>query len=242
MDRVTWLRTLCHKNGLRISDEQLHTMQRYVDLLLGWNKRVNLISRRDEANVWERHILHSLAALFKLELRPSAHVLDLGAGGGLPGIPIKIVLDGLELTCLDSVRKKTVALEDIVQELPLRVRIVCGRAEEVGNRNEFRSRFDYVLCRAVGSLKQLVRWSEPFLKRSAQTEEVKGDHASGLRFPVPSGCLIAWKGGELEAEIGSSRTNQTVQWVRRFPIVLQGTTLLEQSAKELIVIQMSGDG
>jgi 16S rRNA (guanine527-N7)-methyltransferase len=87
---VLALRTTCSQNGLELEESQLGSLELLVSNLLEWNKKINLISRRDEENIWSSHILHCLALLFKVELGQSLKVLDLGTGGGLPGIPLKI--------------------------------------------------------------------------------------------------------------------------------------------------------
>ena len=239
MDKLVWLRTVCQKNGLMISDDQLLSIRKYVELLLGWNKSLNLISRKDESNIWERHILHCVAALFKLELMPTARMLDLGAGGGLPGIPIKMLVGSLRLTCLDSIRKKTVALADIVARLSLSdVRVVCGRAEELGKTPQYRSSYDYVVCRAVGPLKHLVKWSGAFLRKSDESTTLEPKQRPGHRFRVPTGSLIAWKGGELEDEFQVVRKLKTVRSITLVPLVFEGSETMEATDKQLVIVPL----
>src|SRR5512147_380996 len=98
------------ENGLNLEDGRGELLERYVALLLEWNGKINLISRKGE-NVWESHILHSLAPLMQLKLPPGLRVLDLGTGGGLPGIPMAILHGEMEVTLLDSIGKKIKAVE-----------------------------------------------------------------------------------------------------------------------------------
>ena len=141
-----WLRTLLAKNGITLTDEVLSRLEQYVHGLLEANQGVNLISRRDEEKIWPHHILHSLSLLMKLELPEPCSLLDLGSGGGLPGVPLKIAVPGLELTLLDATRKKVAAVEKIVCELGLNnVHTVWGRAEELGRDRKYVLR-DVHLC------------------------------------------------------------------------------------------------
>ncbi|MEE9288570.1 MAG: 16S rRNA (guanine(527)-N(7))-methyltransferase RsmG [Bacteroidota bacterium] len=240
MDKLAWLRSVCQKNGLTIAESRLDVIQRYVSLLLDWNRKINLISRRDESNVWERHILHSIAMLFKLQLMNAGRVLDLGAGGGLPGIPIKIIISTLQLTCLDSVRKKTIALENILRQLSLTdAEVVWGRAEQLGMKDGFRSKYDYVLCRAVGPLTQLVKWSEPFLKRFNESVAPETTGEPYHRYRVPAGSLIAWKGGDLDREFKVARTLKSVRSITVVPLVFKGSETMEASDKQLVIVSLN---
>src|SRR5512140_2736429 len=81
---------LLNRNGLLLDAQQLQALSSYVRLLQEWNGKVNLISRKDEENIWGGHVLHSLSVLFRLKLPPGLNILDLGTGGGLPGIPLAI--------------------------------------------------------------------------------------------------------------------------------------------------------
>jgi 16S rRNA (guanine527-N7)-methyltransferase len=112
-EKALRVRQICLRNGLEISDPQLELLNRFVHGLLEWNRAINVISRKDEENVWYGHILHCLTMLFLLEIPERAKVLDLGSGGGLPGIPIAIVRPDLEITLLDSIAKKTKVMEDL---------------------------------------------------------------------------------------------------------------------------------
>ncbi len=240
MEKVAWFRSVCEKNGLSITETQLDLIDRYVGLLLDWNKKINLISRRDEANVWERHILHSIAMLFKLDPSLDASVLDLGAGGGLPGVPIKIVSPSVELTCLESVKKKTVALENMLKELSITdVNVVWGRAEELATRNSFCSQFDYVICRAVAPLDKLAKWSAPLLRKSHASGPDDREPTLGNRLRVPCGSLIAWKGGELERELTVTRKLKSVGSVTVIPLVFRGSETIEATDKHLVVVSMN---
>ena len=93
--------TTCSANDIVLEKEQVDALKRYHDELIYWNAKVNMISRKDEDNVWDRHILHSLAILKYVTIRPKARVLDVGTGGGLPGIPIKIARPDLKMLLVD---------------------------------------------------------------------------------------------------------------------------------------------
>src|SRR5512140_2094922 len=110
-----WFHNICRKNGLNPTDGQIRLLEQYVSYLLEWNQKINLISRKDEEQVWQNHILHSAAPLFKVKLDPNPRIMDLGTGGGLPGIPLKILVPESEFLLVDSTRKKTVAVQDMIE-------------------------------------------------------------------------------------------------------------------------------
>lgn len=232
------LRTTCAQNGLRLNEEQLTLLGAYAERLLEWNKKINLISRRDEENFWTSHILHSLSVLFKVDVPLGAKVLDLGTGGGLPGVPLKIVRDDLEFTLVDSTQKKTKAVEDMLKHLGLKgIEVVWGRAEDLGKEKKRRHRYDLVVARAVSSLKDLIRWSVPFLKQEA---ELRFDRSSRttetpqIRILKPT--LIAYKGGNLENELGQTRDLPGVCSASVIDLTLNGSRQLEEGDKKLVLI------
>lgn len=203
-------RTLCARHGFPITDNQLSLLERYVALLLDWNKKINLISRKDEENVWHRHILHSVSPLFRIALPRDSRLIDLGTGGGLPGIPLKILDDSLRVVLLDATKKKTAVVEEIVRVLNLsNTAVVWGRAEEFGRREGFQGEFDIAVARGVGPLPNLVHLAVPLL-----TLVQKQTSGSGRQIPVATPCLLAYKGGNLESEIEKTRRNKHVTDVR----------------------------
>lgn len=196
MHPIERVRLICSRNGLTLTEHQAEALRAYGDLLIAWNRKLNLISRRDEEDLWFAHILHSLSVWFFLRIPAKSTVLDLGSGGGLPGVPLAILRSDLRLVLLDSVKKKTVALEAITRELGLaNVEVRTGRAEERSFQQTFRC--NVVIARAVAALEDLVRWSRPLLVSSSHEPRAAGE--------VASGTLIALKGGELEGEIRAAR-------------------------------------
>jgi len=159
---------------------QWQQFNHYIRLLLEWNQRINLISPNDEDRIAERHILESLAVLSVWPFPENASVLDLGSGGGFPGIPLKITRPDLAMTLLESRQKKTLFLNAVVRELQLEnCRVVNARAEELTKTSD--EKFSIVIARAVADLKTLWKWSKPMLD--------------------DNGVLLAMKGGELNDEL-----------------------------------------
>ncbi|MBI4535707.1 MAG: 16S rRNA (guanine(527)-N(7))-methyltransferase RsmG, partial [Ignavibacteriae bacterium] len=122
-----------------------------MDLLLEWNSKLNLISRKDEQRVWTSHILHSLSILFLVRIPKRSKVLDLGTGGGLPGIPISIARPDISVTHVDSIHKKVVAVKDVIERLHLtNASVVCSRAEDLpGEHPGQEVRYHIVVSRGV---------------------------------------------------------------------------------------------
>jgi 16S rRNA (guanine527-N7)-methyltransferase len=168
---------ICRKNGLELSEEMVAGLEQYVSLLLEWNAKVNLISRKDQENIWGGHILHSLSMLFRLRLPAGIRVLDLGSGGGLPGIPLAIVNPEWSVSLLDSIQKKCTAVQDIVTRMDMakRVEVIVGRAEEKSVMDKRRVAFDVVVARGVASLADLVRYAKPYLKKGLDGGSAAGD-------------------------------------------------------------------
>jgi len=204
MDKDSFL-AACRENNLVISDSQAALLQLFIDTIRTYNKRVNLISRKDEENIWEHHILHCVSLLFHRKFPPGTHILDLGTGGGLPGIVFAILHPASTFSLLDATKKKINAVHDVVEILGLtNVTTVWGRAEEVGKKPQYAARFDNVVARAVAPLEKLVKWSKPFLALK-NTSEFQIDDL------IPSGALIAFKGGDIADELQQVRQIRSIK-------------------------------
>jgi 16S rRNA (guanine527-N7)-methyltransferase len=238
---VVWFCTVCAQNGLHLSNKQLASLDAFAALVLGWNKKINLISRRDEGNIWTSHLLHCLAILFKVSLPTGSTILDLGTGGGLPGIPLKIVRPDLALTLLDSTQKKVNAVKDIVSKLGLgETKVVWGRAEDVGKRKEFNRAYDVVVARAVASLDDLVRWSGPFLKPGGvTTPTLSAVGTDELRRAILGPTLIAFKGGDLEGEIRQAKNQPQVGNISVIDLTLKGSHQIEGGGKKIVLVEFA---
>jgi 16S rRNA (guanine527-N7)-methyltransferase len=226
---------ICRRNGLNIGVEQSEKLAMYVRLLLEWNAKLNLISRRDTANIWSAHILHSISILLTLNIPPELRVLDLGTGGGLPGVPLAIVRNDVSFTLLDSIRKKTAAVEDIVHQLALNnVLVVTKRAEDV-SRQDTGGGFDIIVSRAVAPLVDLVRWSKPLVKRntaSARSTIRGGDDSVYLPY------LVALKGGDLSGEIRAAEIVTGTSNILTYDITFGEETADALDGKKIVVVHL----
>jgi 16S rRNA (guanine527-N7)-methyltransferase len=156
--------------GLRLSPRQVEQFQLYYQELVEWNKRVNLTAIVDYEGVQVKHFLDSLSVTLALEEGRMVgggdfRLLDVGAGAGLPGLPLKILYPGLDLVLLDSTAKKTAFLRHLSARLGLEdVEVETGRAEELAHQHRYREQFDVVVSRAVAALPSLVELTLPFCR------------------------------------------------------------------------------
>lgn len=145
----------------------------YNELLLEWNKKVNLVSRKTVSI--EDHILNSIFFLTKHNIEKAGTIADIGTGGGFPGIPLKILFPEKEITLIDSIRKKVSAVNDIIENIKLeKINAVCARAEEISEKKEFKNKFDTVISKAVAPLDNLYLWGKNFMKRNGEMLCIKG--------------------------------------------------------------------
>jgi 16S rRNA (guanine527-N7)-methyltransferase len=167
-----------------LTERQQAQFRRMPALYADWNARINVISRRDMDQLPTRHILHSLAIAKIVTFGPGCRVLDVGTGGGFPGIPLAVLFPEAQFTLVDSIGKKIRVVEGVAQELGLQnVTAVNGRAEAL------RERFDFVVTRAVADLSTLVSWSWNRIVPGGTT--------------TPSNGLFCLKGGDPNAELGA---------------------------------------
>ncbi|GHT40193.1 ribosomal RNA small subunit methyltransferase G [Bacteroidia bacterium] len=165
-----------------ITSEQELQFEALSDLYTDWNSKINLISRKDIENLYEKHILHSLGIAKIIRFSEGSVILDVGTGGGFPGIPLAILFPKVRFLLIDSIGKKVKVAEDIARQTGL-VNVEClhERAEEE------KRQFDFVVSRAVMPLPDLVRISRKNISRKQQNA-------------LPNGFLCL-KGGDLQAEL-----------------------------------------
>jgi len=233
-----WFRTLCIKNGLTPTDLQVDQIDHYIRLLLEWNKKINLISRKDEENVWTYHILHSISPLFKIQIADGSGIIDIGSGGGLPGLPIKILHPDISLLCLDATRKKINVISQIADELKLdKVSVLWGRAEEVGLQPEYSNKFDFAIARAVGPLNELITLSSNFLKKRNNVVAKTNNMNNGMIDPDPP-ALLAFKGGDLTKEIELAKRQHPQANINSIDLTFIGSEQLIASDKKILLVQL----
>ena len=173
------------KLGIELAPGQLDKFEVYYHELIEWNKRMNLTRITDYAEVQLKHFLDSLTVLTAVQLTDGLRLIDVGTGAGMPGIPVKIVSPGIDLTLLEATGKKTKFLEHIVSVLGLEgVEIVSSRAEETGHNTGYREKFSLALSRAVAPLPVAVELSLPFCQ--------------------VGGLCVTLKKGNIEAEVQQS--------------------------------------
>ena len=168
-----------------------------------WNSKINVISRKDIDGLYEKHVLHSLAIAAAFQFEPGMEILDIGTGGGFPGIPLAIFFPEVKFLLADSIAKKLKVVDAVAEGLELKnVTTQHIRVEEIKNR-----KFDFVVSRAVAPLKDLWRWSKPLLKKSHASLTQSPESTSSQVSPPGLICL---KGGDLANEIHDSGTRPRV--------------------------------
>lgn len=167
-----------------LTEQQRQLFEKLDPLYRDWNAKVNLVSRKDIDHLYEHHVLHSLAIAKRIQFKPGAEILDIGTGGGFPGIPLAILMPEVNFHLIDGTLKKIKVVQDVIEQLGLEnARAEQVRAEELKN-----ARYDFVVTRAVAELNMLRLWT------SQRLFKTKESHS------LPNG-LIALKGGNLKAEI-----------------------------------------
>ena len=187
--------------GLELNQEHLRAFEVYYEELIAWNEKFNLTAITDYEQVQIKHFLDSLTCLLAVQ-GPRSEVrgraIDIGAGAGFPGLPIKIVCPGLQLTLLEASGKKVRFLEHMVGRLGLEgVEVIRGRAEELGRDPAHRERYDLVLARAVAQLPVLVEYALPFCKLGGLFVAQKGPE--GDAEAKAAEAAIATLGGALHS-------------------------------------------
>lgn len=172
---------------------QMEQFGKLKELYTYWNERINVISRKDIDELYERHVLHSLAIAAMFNFEPGQRVLDIGTGGGFPGIPLAIFFPEVEFILADSIQKKLNVVNEVVKATGItNVKTQWGRVEQITQRNYF----DMAVSRAVAPLGDLWKWVSPLLKKKTYAE-----YSSGL---------ICLKGGDLHQEISDSACKPTM--------------------------------
>lgn len=175
-----------------LDESQLNQLIATKELYEIWNQQINVISRKDMDSFYMHHVLHSLSLVTLLKFQPGSRILDLGTGGGFPGIPLAIVFPEVHFHLVDSIGKKIKVVNEVSTALGLKnVTTQHARVEEV------KGQFDFVVSRAVAPLAELLSWT-------------KGKYSGAQKNALPNG-LICLKGGDLREEIKAVSSSHIVE-------------------------------
>ncbi len=172
---------------IQLSDKQIKQFERYFELLVEWNEKINLTAITEKNEVYLKHFYDSIAPiLYGLITDQPVSILDIGAGAGFPTLPMKIIFPELKVTIIDSLNKRINFLSLLTEELGLEnVTLLHGRAEDFGQDANYRETFDFVTARAVARLSVLTEFTIPFLKKN--------------------GILLSLKAAQFEEELNDAK-------------------------------------
>ncbi|MEY3598591.1 MAG: hypothetical protein RL521_1013 [Bacteroidota bacterium] len=181
-----------HKILPDLKAEQIDQLLATKEIYETWNQQINVISRKDMDAFYIHHVLHSLSIVTLLKFQPGSRILDLGTGGGFPGIPLAIVFPDVNFHLVDSIGKKIKVVNEVAAGLHLQnITTQHARVEEV------KGQFDFVVSRAVAPLSELLNWT-------------KGKYSGAQKNALPNG-LICLKGGDLKEEIKAVSSSYIVE-------------------------------
>ena len=179
----------------KLSDENWDKLIQYSELLKEWNTKINLVSRKDMDRLETKHIAHCLTITHFLRLMPKTRILDVGTGGGLPGIPLAICYPQAQFTLMDSIGKKVMVVDDMVKRLDLKnIEIQRGRVEELPTKRTY----DFIIGRAVTALPTFFGWVNNKIRKGARNSPANG--------------ILYLKGGDYTEELKTTGLHPAKIW------------------------------
>ena len=168
----------CLDFGVQITEEKAKKLNLYGNLLLEWNEKMNLTAIKEPEDILYKHFYDCILFLKYVDVKKGASLIDVGTGAGFPGMVLKIMRDDIKVTLLDSLNKRLIFLNDVIEKLSLNgITTVHSRAEDGGKNPKLREKFDIASARAVASLPVLCEYCSPFVKKGGQFVAMKGPSA-----------------------------------------------------------------
>ncbi len=186
---------LFSSGGISVSDEQYDKFLIYSDMLVEWNNKCNLTAILDPEGITIKHFYDSVFPFMNIDIPQNAKLIDVGTGAGFPSVPLAIMRNDLKLTLLDSLNKRINFLSELTDTLEVKAECIHGRAEEFGQKADYREKFDIATARAVASLPELCEYCLPFVKVGGYFVSLKG--SNGLEELNNSYNAISTLGGDV---------------------------------------------
>lgn len=171
-----------------LTEKQLQQFGQLQNLYSEWNDKINVISRKDVENLYERHVLHSMSIGKIVEFEPNDNIIDIGTGGGFPGIPLAILFPETRFHLVDSIGKKIKVASEVAKEIGLDNVVAEQMRVETAKKNNY----DFAVTRAVAETSKLYHWIKPAIRKNKPDEIVEGEIRHGI---------FALKGGDLKEEL-----------------------------------------
>ncbi|MCB2313141.1 16S rRNA (guanine(527)-N(7))-methyltransferase RsmG [Clostridium tagluense] len=180
------MNTSSNNEGLEFNEKKYEQFMRYKDLIQEWNEKVNLTAIKEDEEIVKKHFIDSIKVFKFKELKSAKNIIDIGTGGGFPGIPMNLIKPEINIVLLDSLNKRINFLNEVIKELQLKnIKAIHGRAEDFAQEKQYREKFDVAVSRAVANLTVLSEFCIPYVK--------------------VGGYFVAMKGPAVEEEIKSSK-------------------------------------
>lgn len=196
MDFASELDSKMKKIGINLTQNQINQFYKYEKLLLEWNEKINLTRITDEQEIILKHFVDSLT--IQKYIKENTKIVDIGTGAGFPGIPLKIVNPDNEIALIDSLNKRIVFLNEIIEKCELKnISAIHARAEEIGHNKQYREQYDIVTSRAVAKLNVLLEYMMPLVKVGGKCICMKGPNIKEELTEAENAIKIL--GGQIEA-------------------------------------------
>lgn len=164
-----------NNEGLQFNEKKYEQFMQYKDLIKEWNEKVNLTAIKEDEEIVKKHFIDSMKVFKFNELKNAKNVIDIGTGGGFPGIPMKIIKPEINIVLLDSLNKRINFLNEVIRELGLEnIKAIHGRAEDYAQEVQYREKFDVAVSRAVANLTVLSEFCIPYVKVGGYFVAMKG--------------------------------------------------------------------